>query len=171
MALPLLPALKRRLRPSKRKSSSKSRLGTIILWTCILISIGVVGTLGWQFVNRMWVNPPVSSTRERTDMLVRAGEHIQLTVLNGSGADGVARSFTDYLRARKFDVIETANFANQDVAVTYVIDKVNDPVVAKKVAYALGIGEDRIKTEPDSNAFVDVAIVIGKDFKTTNPMR
>lgn len=119
----------------------------------------------------MWVNPPVSSTRERTDMLVKAGEHIQLTVMNGSGADGVAREFTDYLRARKFDVIEMTNFSKQDVAVTYIIDKVNDPVSAKKVAYALGIGEDRIKNEPDSNAFVDAAVVIGKDFKSMNPMR
>ena len=119
----------------------------------------------------MWINPPVSSTRERTDMLVKAGEHIQLTVMNGSGADGVARSFTDYLRARKFDVIEMTNFSQQDVAMTYIIDKVNDPIAAKKVAYALGISDERIVTKTDSNAFVDAAVVIGKDFKMTNPMR
>lgn len=104
-------------------------------------------------------------------MLVKAGEHIQLTVMNGSGADGVARSFTDYLRARKFDVIEMTNFPKQDIAMTYIVDKVNDPVAAKKVAYALGISDERIVTELDSNAFVDAAVIIGKDFKATNPMR
>lgn len=137
----------------------------------IILSLGIVGTLGWQFVSRIWVSPPVSSTRERSDLLVKAGEHIQLTVMNGSGAEGVARTFTDFLRARKFDVIEMTNFSNHDVKMTYVIDKANDLVAAKKVAYALGIPEKRIVTEPDSNAFVDAAVVIGKDFHSTNPMR
>jgi hypothetical protein len=169
LALPFLPALRRRR--SKRKQSSQLRFGAIGLWILTIIALGVVGTLGWQFVSRMWVNPPVSSTRERTDMLVKAGEHIQLTVMNGSGAEGAARTYTDFLRARKFDVIEMTNFTHQDVKVTYIIDKVNDPVAAKKVAYALGISDERIVTEPDSNAFVDAAVVIGKDFKATNPMR
>jgi hypothetical protein len=119
----------------------------------------------------MWVKPPVSSTVERNDMLVRAGERIQLMVMNGSGSAGVARTFTDFLRARKFDVVEMTNFKNQDVANTYVIDRVNDSVSAQKVAYALGISYSRIILEVDTNAFVDAAVVIGKDFKTTNPLR
>lgn len=131
----------------------------------------VVGLLLWQFISRMWVKPPVSSTVERNDMLVRAGERIQLMVMNGSGSAGVARTFTDFLRARKFDVVEMTNFKTQDVANTYVIDRVNDSVSAQKVAYALGISYSRIILEVDTNAFVDAAVVIGKDFKTTNPLR
>jgi hypothetical protein len=169
--VPFLPTLRHLWQTKRKQKSGKLRLGTIVLWLLIVTSLGVVGTLGWQFINRMWVNPPVSSTRERTDMLVKAGEHIQLTVMNGSGADGVARAFTDYLRARKFDVIEMTNFSHQNVTMTYIIDKVNDPIAAKKVAYALGISDERIVTEADSNAFVDAAVVIGKDFKKTNPMR
>lgn len=119
----------------------------------------------------MFVKPPVSSTRERTDLLVRAGEHIQLTVLNGSGASNVARVYTDFLRARKFDVVAMSNYKTSTVDHTYIIDKVGDSSASHKIAYALGISPTRIMVEPDSEAFVDAAIVIGKDYPTTNPMR
>ena len=119
----------------------------------------------------MWVKPPVSSTRERTDMLVKAGEHIQLTVMNGSGVPNTARVFTDFLRARKFDVVEMTNYKEKNVEHTFIIDKVSDTVAAQKVAYALGISIMLIKHEPDSNAFVDAAVVIGKDYLITSPMK
>jgi hypothetical protein len=63
------------------------------------------------------------------------------------------------------------NFKTQDVANTYVIDKVADSVSAQKVAYALGISYSRIVRDVDTNAFVDAAVVIGKDFQSTNPLR
>ena len=131
----------------------------------------MVIALGWQFADRMFVKPPVSSTVERTDMLVKSGEHIQLNVLNGSGTQNVARIYTDFLRARKFDVVEMANYKTSDVEHTYIIDKVNDSSVSHKVAYALGISPTKIVVQLDSEAFVDAAVVIGKDYPYTNPMR
>lgn len=119
----------------------------------------------------MWVKPPVSSTRERNDLLVKAGEHIQLTIMNGSGVANVARTFTDFLRARQFDVVEMTNYKEKNVEHTFIIDKVADTVAAQKVAYALGISNMRIVHEPDSNAFVDAAVVIGKDYLTTSAMK
>jgi len=119
----------------------------------------------------MFVKPPVSSTRERTDLLVKAGEHIQLNVLNGSGTSNVARTFTDFLRARKFDVVEMSNYKSNAVERTFIIDKVNDSIASQKIAYALGISPKLIVVEPDSEAFVDAAVVIGKDYLYTNPMR
>ena len=47
-------------------------------------------------------------------MLVRAGEHIQLTVMNGSGVANTARTFTDFLRARQFDVVEMTNYKEKN---------------------------------------------------------
>lgn len=160
------------LKSSQKKSKlSKFNFRKILSWLILTGVALVVGLLLWQFISRMWVKPPVSSTVERNDMLVRAGERIQLMVMNGSGSAGVARTFTDFLRARKFDVVEMTNFKTQDVANTYVIDRVNDSVSAQKVAYALGISYSRIILEVDTNAFVDAAVVIGKDFKNTNPLR
>lgn len=137
----------------------------------MLAAASVVILLGWQFISRMWVKPPVSSTRERSDMLVKAGEHIQVNILNGSGVANIARTFTDFLRARQFDVVEMTNYKEKNVEHTFIIDQVSDTVAAQKIAYALGISPMRITHEPDSNAFVDAAVVIGKDYLTTSPMK
>lgn len=104
-------------------------------------------------------------------MLVRAGEHIQLNVLNGSGAPNVARIYADFLRARKFDVVTMGNYKLTNVEHTFIIDKVGDSAATHKIAYALGISSARITIERDSEAFVDAAVVIGKDYPNTNPMR
>jgi hypothetical protein len=157
---------------SKRKGKTRSlTISSLSLWLLLLGTATIVILLGWQFISRMWVKPPVSSTRERTDMLVSAGEHIQLTVMNGSGVPNTARIFTDFLRARKFDVVEMTNYKEKNVEHTFIIDKISDTVSAQKVAYALGISPMRISHEPDSNAFVDAAVVIGKDYLTTSPMK
>jgi hypothetical protein len=119
----------------------------------------------------MVVTPPVTSERERTDLLVKAGERIQVNVLNGSGKPNLARVFTDYLRARKFDVVEMGNYSEGNIANTIVIDQVNDSASAHKIAYALGIDTKRIQKRVDTNAFVDAAIVIGEDYESLNPMK
>jgi hypothetical protein len=147
------------------------RFSSLLFWTFNLTAATIVIFLGWQFVERMFVKPPVSSLRERTDLLVKAGEHIQLNVLNGSGTSNVARTFTDFLRARKFDVVEMSNYKSNSVEHTFIIDKVNDSAASQKIAYALGISPKLIVVEPDSEAFVDAAVVIGKDYLYTNPMR
>jgi hypothetical protein len=165
--LPLL--LKNR---SKRKNRTRSqKFSSFFLWLFVLGAASVVILLGWQFISRMWVKPPVSSTRERSDLLVKAGEHIQLTVMNGSGTANVARTFTDFLRARQFDVVEMTNYKEKNVEHTFIIDKVSDTIAAQKVAYALGISPMLIVHEPDSNAFVDAAVVIGKDYLHTSPLK
>jgi hypothetical protein len=157
---------------TKRKGRTRSqKFSSLFLWITVLGTATIVILLGWQFINRMWVKPPVSSTRERSDMLVKAGEHIQLTIMNGSGVTNAARTFTDFLRARKFDVVEMTNYKEKNVEHTFIIDKVSDTITAQKVAYALGISTMRISHEPDSNAFVDAAVVIGKDYLNTSPMK
>jgi hypothetical protein len=155
----------------KNTKRSKFNFRKILSWIFLTGVAMIVGLLLWQFISRMWVKPPVSSTVERNDMLVKAGERIQLMVMNGSGTSGAARTFTDFLRARKFDVVEMTNFKIQNVPYTYIIDRVSDSVSAQKVAYALGISYSRIILEVDTNAFVDAAVVIGKDCKNTYPMR
>ena len=102
---------------------------------------------------------------------MRKGERIQLTVLNGSGQSDLARRFTDFLRARKFDVVEMANYSRSDVEQSFIIDEINDSSAAQKVAYALGIDPKKIEKKVDSNAFVDAALVIGKDYLSLKPMK
>ena len=158
-------------RNAKERSKRGALTANIFSWLMIGIVAAFVLLLVGQFVSRTWINPPVSSEVERTDMLVKKGERIQLMVLNGSGQADLARTFTDYLRERKFDVVEMANYNRSDIEQSFIIDKVKDSTAAKKVAYALGVDPKLIRVQVDSDAFVDDAFVIGKDYRSLKPMK
>ena len=155
-------------RTAKERKRRRQQLAKFASWTFVgAVSILVV-LLAGQFVSRMFITPPVSAEVERTDLLVKAGERIQLRVLNGSGEPNLAREFTDFLRARKFDVVEMGNHP-EVIEHTRIIDKVNDRVAAGKVAYALGAKESSVVSLPDPEAFVDAEVIIGKDYLSLKP--
>ena len=130
----------------------------------------VVAFLAYGFVQRIMIRPKVDATIERTDLIVRAGEHIQVNVVNACGATGMAGKFTEFLRARKFDVPEYST-AKQPEPFSKVIDRVGDTLSARKVAYALGISPERIETEIDSSLFLRATVVIGQDYMTLRPLQ
>ncbi|MEE9430858.1 MAG: LytR C-terminal domain-containing protein, partial [Melioribacteraceae bacterium] len=68
-----------------------------------------------------------------------AAEIIQMDVLNGCGAAGVADRYTDYLRAHNFDVVQIGNYISFEVDETFVIDRIGNMANARKVARAIGI--------------------------------
>jgi len=158
-------------RTPRERERRKALAASTVSWTVIAAIAGFVLLLIGQFISRTWINPPVSSEIERTDLLVKKGERIQLTILNGSGQPDLARQFTDYLRDRKFDVVEMSNYSSSNVEHSFIIDRVNDSSAAHKVAYALGVDPKLIRLQPDSDAFVDDAVVIGKDFRALKPMQ
>jgi len=134
----------------------------VVLLVVLLIS---------QFVTRTVLTHPVSGELDRPDLLVRKGERIQVNVLNGSGRSRIAMRFTDFLRARKFDVVHTDNYTDTNVNRTFIIDRVGDSASSKKLAYALGIEESLIHREIDTEEYVKADIVIGKDFQQLKPMK
>ena len=155
-------------RSAKERKRRRAQLAKFASWSFIAgVSVLVVLLIG-QFVSRIFITPPVSAEVERTDLLVKAGEKIQLKVLNASGQPNLAREFTDFLRARKFDVVEMGNYG-EEIEHSLVVDKVNDKVAAGKVAYALGVGESNVVSRPDPEAFVDAEVIIGKDFPSLKP--
>lgn len=90
---------------------------------------------------------------------------IQVEVLNGCGVSGVAEKFTDLLRKKKFDVVQVGNYISYDMDNTLVIDRVGNMVNAEKVAVALGIDNKNVIMQKNDNYFLDVSLVIGKDYK------
>jgi hypothetical protein len=155
-------------RSAKERKRRRAQLAKFASWTFVAAVTVLVVLLAGQFVSRMFITPPVSAEVERTDLLVTAGEKIQLKVLNASGEPNLAREFTDFLRARKFDVVEMGNYG-EVIEQTLVVDKVNDKVAAGKVAYALGVSGSRVISTPDTEAFVDAEVIIGKDFLSLKP--
>jgi hypothetical protein len=125
----------------------------------------VVGYLAYSLLQRHVLQPPVDSARAG----VEPGEIIQLDVLNGCGISGAATTATSYLRARGFDVVEIRNYKTFDVEESLVIDRVGNLVNAEKVAYALGISKKHIVQQLNQDYYVDVSVVIGKDYTSLKP--
>ncbi|HTO92898.1 MAG TPA: LytR C-terminal domain-containing protein, partial [Bacteroidota bacterium] len=89
---------------------------------------------------------------------------IQLDVLNGCGASGAGTAMTAYLRARGFDVVEYRNYRSFDVQETLVIDRAGNRENAEKVAYALGVAKGNIIEQINEDYYVDVSVLIGRDY-------
>jgi hypothetical protein len=151
-----------RRRRAALSAASWTFVGTVVLLVLLLLG---------QFVSRTMLSHPVSGELNRPDMLVRKGERIQINVLNGSGRSHVAQRFTDYLRARKFDVVHMDNYKDTNVARTFIIDRLGDTNSARKIAYALGVDEKLVRTEVDTEEYVEADLVIGKDFLAMKPMK
>lgn len=98
-------------------------------------------------------------------------EIIQVEVLNGCGVSGVADRFTDYLRRNKVDVVNVGNYHRYDVEYTLVIDRMGNRANAYKVAQNLGIKNKYIVQQLNDDYFLDVTVVVGRDYYKLSPMK
>ncbi len=96
---------------------------------------------------------------------------IQLDVQNGTPEKGAASKFTDYLRKNGIDVVEIGNYKTKDIDKTLVIDRIGDNNKAKKVAVLLGVNERNIIQQINNSLYLDVSVVIGKDFTELKPYK
>lgn len=126
----------------------------------------VVYLSSFLFTNRF-----VPFDEENTRTLAPSGKPIQLDVLNGCGVSGAASKFTTYLRRRGFDVVEMRNYKSFDIQETLVIDRVGNLATARQVAHALGIQHKNIIQEINPDYFVDVSVVIGRDYPMLKVMK
>ena len=99
------------------------------------------------------------------------GKIIQVEVLNGCGVSGTADKFTEFLRSRKFDVVGIGNYTSFDIEKTMVIDRTGNMESAYKVAAALGIDKKNVIQQVNDNYFLDVSLVIGKDYNKLKPYK
>lgn len=138
----------------------------------IILLIGLCSYLVFSLVSKN-----VSGSKQESQTSVDTGHTvtnqpnltIQIDVRNGSGESKVASVFTDYLRARGFDVVEMGNYTTNDEAKTLIIDRNGNKANCKKVAYTLGISERNIIQQINPSLYLDATVVIGKDFKELKP--
>ena len=95
---------------------------------------------------------------------------IQVEVMNGCGVNGVADRFTDYLRDNKVDVVKIGNYIQFDIDETMVIDRIGNKANADRVAEILGIAKGNVITQINDDYFVDVTIVIGRNYFKQTPI-
>lgn len=147
-------------------SLSKNKTVNSLLFTAMgLIVICMLSS----FINRVFIAPPVDPILSE-DLKSTSVEVIQVNVLNASGKQGLAAKVKDFLRNRGFDVVE---IGNNDVLLnrSQVIDRLGDTKSAKEVAYALGINDSLVISQPDSNMYLRASIIIGDDFAALKPFK
>ena len=94
---------------------------------------------------------------------------VRVEVLNGGGESGVARQATVLLRDRGLDVVYYGNAETFSSDPSVVLDRVGRLEAARKVADALGIRE--VRSEPDSNLFVDLTVRLGPEWEDPTEAR
>ncbi len=139
-------------------------LGRILWYVFLTVLLLALAVLLVGLVYRV-IEPPAPSAERVDNPAELIGEVLQIQVLNGAGQPGAARTVTEYLRSRGFDVVEHGNRHPFDVDDTHVIDRVGSHSAAMRVARSLGLGESAVVEDIDPRFYVDVTVVIGRDFQ------
>lgn len=131
------------------------RLRALILLV-VLVGAGVL--LGSSI--SQWWQPPAPGVAPALLPIFQG--RIRVEVLNGGGLSGVARDATAALRDLGLDVVYYGNAETFSQDPSVVMDRVGRLEDARKVADALGIRE--VRSEPDSNLFVDLTVRLGPEW-------
>lgn len=153
-----------------------SKFKNYFLNTFIIIFALLCLILLYNFVYRSLSKP--SQTRDiiitdSSKTLTRQpnNQTLQLDVQNGSGSQGIANKFTDFLRSNGYDVVEMGNFSASDIKNSFVIDRAGNMRNAKRVASALGINEKYVIQQINKEYFLDATVVVGRDYNDLKPFK
>ena len=127
----------------------------------ILILFIIICFLGFNLLER--INLLIDKNDDET--LFKDTTRIQVEVLNGCGVPGIADQFTDLLRKKKFDVVSTGNYRTFNIDDSIIIDRNGNIKHAKLLAEAIGIDERHVIEQENKDYFLDVTLIIGKDYK------
>ena len=150
-------------RPGKPESNSEAKRSTtnLFLNLIIIFLVIVVAFLSFSLVKK------IKSNSNKVVVTVNntvPAAIIQLEVLNGCGVAGAAEKITDYLRINHVDVVQMKNYTSFDLEKSLVIDRTGNRTNAEKIADLLGIDRKNIVQQISVDYFLDVSLVIGKDY-------
>lgn len=111
--------------------------------------------------------PRLSAERTEKDPVL-ISDIIQIEVLNGCGVPGLANRYTQTLRTYGFDVVESGNFDHFDVDKTIIISRRQNIEHARRLASALNISPDQILREVSDEYFLDLTLILGRDYESLN---
>jgi len=146
--------------------SFKASTVNITLNVIIFFLAAVIIYLMYSIFIKISGNEPVN----KSENLVPS-EIIQVEVLNGCGLTGVADRFTDFLRNNNCDVVNVSNYNSFDMNNTIVIDRIGNRANAEKTAKLLGVKKEHVIQQINTDYFVDITVVIGKDCNVLNPLK
>jgi len=150
-------------RPGKPENNTESKKTTanLFLNLIIIFLIAVVVFLSFSVVKKIKSN---SNKAVSVESKTVPAAIIQLEVLNGCGVAGAAEKITDYLRNNHVDVVQMKNYSSFDIDKSLVIERTGNISNAEKIADLLGIDRKNIVQQISYDYFLDVSLVIGKDY-------
>jgi hypothetical protein len=116
--------------------------------------------LGYSILSKL----NVFEQNSEIDTFVKHKKNMQIEVLNGCGIDGVADMFTDSLRKKNIDVVNTGNYRSYNIDNSIVIDRTGNIFNAKYVAEVIGVDNKQVIQQKNKNYFLDVTLIVGKDY-------
>ncbi len=139
-------------------------------WSGFFLNVGLavagvlVLVLVYAFATRTF-SPDTQPVR-RANAGGQPADIIQVEVLNGCGASGVAGRATSFLRDHHIDVVGSGNYIDFEQEHSLVIDRVGNREAALRVASVLGIDDAYVRSEPGDGYYLDASVVIGRDYET-----
>ena len=93
-------------------------------------------------------------------------ENAQVSILNGSGEEGLAGKLGMRLRRLGFHIAEISNYKSDDVEVTFIKKFTEKPQTMQFFRDFIGINKVFPPTT-EGDGIIDIQIVLGKDYKST----
>ena len=158
-----------RKRPRRRKPNKN--LKTIIS----NVILGIVAVLVFGFltsgINRIFFNsgidvdyPDLSTLLTKTPYEKKTGHKIQVEIWNGCGITNLALMYTDFLRNKGLDVMDSKNADHFNYLETTILHHRGEINRALVLADILKIDESSIVDDENENLFYDMTLIIGKDY-------
>jgi hypothetical protein len=92
---------------------------------------------------------------------------IRIQLLNGTKVKGLARTVSQGLRLKGFDVREVGNAGHFGYTKCQLIDRSGTELLARIVADSIGVTAENISAAVESRLVdIDVTLVLGSDYKT-----
>ena len=95
---------------------------------------------------------------------VENSRSLEVEVLDGAGNMRAAQQMTNILRAQGYDVVEMKKNNGDVEERTIIFDRSGNLDAAKKLATALGVTQDKVFQKIDRTLYLDITVVIGKDY-------
>ena len=143
------------------KKRTEYRSTNLIFNISNLILAILILFLGYSLLNKLNVFGDNSEIKN----VLKHKKNMQIEVLNGCGVDGVADMFTDSLRKKNIDVVNTGNYRSYNIDNSIVIDRTGDIINAEYVAEVIGVDNKQVIQQKNKNYFLDITLIIGKDYK------
>ena len=136
--------------------AARRRIGRwILLLGALLIALGAIARLYRRS------GPRLRASRSAVGVIVPAGAHIRVEVLNATDTKGLARRAMLVMREAGFDVVFFGN-STERADTTRILDRSGHPEWAALAARAMG--RAHVEPQPDSSRFLDLTVLVGRSW-------